>query len=175
MCSKIQLLETFWHFFWEPESKNVHKTTKLGSYNHRGNLNQNVKTKKNWSHFGLFLSFLSTWEEKCENNGMSCFISFIGLIWSLKLFFGIKSWKTHPVAFAQFKEQKYLILCVFCRKNASTAKTKGDMKKCLCTNLFSIKFWFKGVIVWGSTINATPRSRRFLRHLLSKECFYSLN
>ena len=82
---------------------------------------------------------------------------------------------SHPIAFAQFKEQKTLILCVFCPKNASTAKTKGDMKKCLCTNLFSIKFWFKGVIVWGSTINATPRSRRFLRRLLSKECFYSLN
>ena len=90
MCSKIQLLETFWHFFWEPESKNVHKTTKLGSYNHRGNLNQNVKTKKLKS-FWSFFEFLSTWEEKCENNGMSCFISFIGLIWSLKLFFGIKS------------------------------------------------------------------------------------
>ena len=82
--SFLDLLEPFWHFFMGPESKNVHKTTKLGSYRHWGNLNQNVKK---WS-----------------------------------------------------------------------------------PNLFGIKFCFQGVIIWSSTTNARPRSRRVFRCLFSKEC-----
>ena len=125
----------------------MHKTTKLGSYRHCENLSQNVKTKK-IKVILVFFDFFGYSGTKMWKWGMACCISLIGLIWSLKLFFGIKkSWKSHfweffgvlgkSVVKIHFKKGRFGQL-----KRALSTK-RCYYKKCHIWNILSAKFGYR--------------------------------
>ena len=125
----------------------MHKTTKLGSYRHCENLSQNVKTKK-IKVILVFFDFFGYSGTKMWKWGMACCISLIGLIWSLKLFFGIKkSWKSHfweffgvlgkSVVKIHFKKGRFGQL-----KRALSTK-RCYYKKCHIWNILSAEFGYR--------------------------------